>query len=94
MWYSSSSGKIELNIPEHVIPMGYHTGQCDADIATIRQTETELEAQLQTIPHDVLVAELREYGAWDEDELSDHDANLDRILWLACGDLYDEQMMD
>jgi hypothetical protein len=34
-----------------------------------------------------LAAELREYGAWDDDELSEHDANLERILWLACGDI-------
>jgi len=23
------------------------------------------------------------YGAWDDDELSDHDANLNRLVWLA-----------
>jgi len=30
---------------------------------------------------------LRDCGAWDDDELSDHDANLDRLLWIACGDI-------
>lgn len=26
---------------------------------------------------------LRGYGAWDSVELSDHDRNLDRLVWLA-----------
>lgn len=94
MWFTTSSGKIELNIPKHLVAVGYHTGQCDADIAHIRQTEPDVEAQLTAIDVETLKAELREYGAWDETELEDHDANLDRILWLACGDLYDEQMME
>lgn len=26
---------------------------------------------------------LRGYGAWEEDELADHDKNLDRLVWLT-----------
>lgn len=26
---------------------------------------------------------LRGYGAWSDDELSDHNANLDRLVWLT-----------
>ena len=26
---------------------------------------------------------LKEYGAWDADELSDHYANIERLIWLA-----------
>ena len=33
--------------------------------------------------------ELREYGAWDEIQLQDHNANLMRILWIAAGDIQD-----
>lgn len=33
---------------------------------------------------------LRGYGAWDEEQLKDHDENLTRILWLACGDILEE----
>jgi large repetitive protein len=32
---------------------------------------------------------LDEYGAWDDKELRDHAQNLQRILWLACGDIVD-----
>lgn len=30
--------------------------------------------------------ELKEYGAWNDEELSDHAENLKRALWLACLD--------
>ena len=30
---------------------------------------------------------LRGFGAWDDDELADHDANIDRLIWLAGSDL-------
>lgn len=33
---------------------------------------------------------LRPYGAWEDDELVDHDMNLRRMVWLAGGDLVDQ----
>jgi len=30
---------------------------------------------------------LRPYGAWEDDELTDHNNNLDRLVWLAGCDL-------
>lgn len=35
-------------------------------------------------------SELKEYGAWNEEELSDDEENRRRIFWIACGNLYDE----
>ena len=32
-------------------------------------------------------AMLRPYGAWDDDELQDHDTNLSRLVWLVGCDL-------
>lgn len=90
MWYTSGSGRIELNIPVHLIPIGYHSGQCAPDVAWIRANEPVVEDQLKKLNPEVLKNELREYGAWDHVELADHDANLSRILWLACGDLADQ----
>jgi hypothetical protein len=39
---------------------------------------------------EALAAELREYGAWDPDELSDDADNWRRILWIAAGNLREE----
>ena len=30
---------------------------------------------------------LRQYGAWDDDDLQDHETNLERLVWLAGCDL-------
>lgn len=34
---------------------------------------------------------LKGYGAWDAEELADNDANVRRILWLACGNFKEWQ---
>lgn len=39
-------------------------------------------------------AELRESGAWDNDELADDDANWQRLIWIAAGNINDEEKPD
>ena len=43
--------------------------------------------QLAQVDPDELRRYLKEFGAWDVDELADHDANLARVVWIATGDL-------
>lgn len=83
MWFSGNYG-IELNITLNEAHIGAHPGQCDDDIAYLR-TVPRIRRQLAKIIPENLRRELKEYGAWDDDELADHDANLSRILWIACG---------
>ncbi|WP_321868568.1 hypothetical protein [Burkholderia ubonensis] len=85
-WYTSSSGSIEFWLYEADARFGYHPGQCDASIAGLRQQPC-IAKQLAMIDPAALRAELREYGAWDDVQLTDHNENLSRILWLACGDI-------
>lgn len=87
-FWSSSSGRIELNIPYGMETIGYHSGACDSDIAELMEMGS-IKAQLSGIPPQVLSEELREFGAWDDSELANHGDNLARILWIACGDLVD-----
>ena len=87
-FWTSSSGRIELNIPKGLASIGYHSGSCDSDIEDLMQLDS-IKAQLSGIPPQVLSEELREFGAWDDLELSNHGDNLARILWIACGDLVD-----
>ena len=88
MFWTSSSGRIELNIPMSLASVGYHSGSCDSDIEGLMQLDS-IKAQLSAIPHQALREELKEFGAWDDLELSNHGDNLARILWIACGDLVD-----
>jgi hypothetical protein len=92
-YFSTGSGRIELQIELDHANAGHHQGQCDADIERLL-TVDYIKAQLDAIPPALLADELREYGAWDQDELADHEQNKARILWLACGDITDQQFED
>ena len=89
MYYSTSSGKIELKITKAQAEWGAHPGPCDGDIAELRKVPA-IARQLAKIDRAILSAELKEYGAWDETERLDHEQNLSRLLWIACGDICEE----
>lgn len=61
-----------------------HQGACDADVAWFikhyRTTCKDAQA---------LANWLRKYGAWDAEQLADHDANIERAVWLLAGDIVD-----
>jgi hypothetical protein len=86
MYWTSSSGSFELNITKAQAASCSHQGPCDADVFALSQ-EPGIRRQLRKFDKLTLVDELREYGAWDSQELDDHDQNLQRVLWLACGDI-------
>lgn len=85
--YFNYIGSIEL--PEDVVHHCSHSGPCDDDVAAARMLP-EIKAELAEIDPEQLRKELKEYGCWDDHELSDHDANLTKILWIAAGQISDE----
>jgi len=85
-WYSSSSGRIELAITLEDAEAAYHQGQCDKDVAELARVPYVAD-QLAGIDAATLSAELEQCAAWDAEELADHAQNIQRILWLACGDI-------
>ena len=89
--FYSNSGRFGLQLTYADAQHGHHPGQCDADIAELL-TVPYIARQLADIPHDALADELREYGAWDNQELENHSDNLSRILWIACGDIVERNL--
>ena len=65
-----------------------HLGACDDDVLRLSELP-EIRRQISKIDPSQLVKELTEYGAWDEKELQDHKQNIQRILWIAAGDIVD-----
>jgi len=66
-----------------------HPGQCDADVAdTLRLPY--VRRQLAKIDPELIRAELAEYGAWDESQLSDAAENEHRIIWIAASNMLEE----
>lgn len=88
MWFTSSSGRIEIQMTKTQAVACTHPGPCDADVAAL-SVHPPIARQLAKLDPELLKKELREYGAWDEDELNHHEKNLQRILWIAAGDIAD-----
>lgn len=61
-----------------------HPGQCDGDVAVLL-TMPAIKSQLRRISDADLRAELKEYGAWNDEELGDRKKNEARIIWIAAG---------
>jgi len=81
----SGCGRIDLTINLDDALACSHSGQCDSDVEWLRQQPYIIE-QLSGIKPKLLINILREYGAWDDGDLADHEANLDRLVWIACCD--------
>lgn len=91
MWWTESLGRIELQITLEQARACSHPGPCDADVAALRQ-EPAIRRQLDELKPELVAECLREYGAWDDDELADHQANLNRLLWVATNDIAEEHV--
>lgn len=85
-FWQTSSGRIDLAMTLAQAQAAYHQGQCDADVAALALVP-DVAAQLAVIEPALLAEELREYGAWDDAERSNHTANLLRLVWLAAADI-------
>ena len=81
--------RFELDINLEDAKIGSHQGDCSEGIEELL-TVSYIKEQLDAVSSDDIRSELSEYGAWDEDELSDDEFNKSRILWLACGDIIEE----
>jgi hypothetical protein len=88
-YWSSGCGRIELQIDLRDAKDCSHSGSCDSDVEWLRSCPYIIE-QLSPISPELVANILREYGAWDDGDLADHEANLDRLVWIACCDLAEE----
>ena len=69
------------------------SGQCD-DVVSAIAKKPYIVRQFNAIDNSVLIKELTEYGAWDDTELSDKQANIERIIWLACSDIKEREFLE
>jgi len=63
-----------------------HPGRCDDDVRYLSQVP-KIRRQLAKLDPALVSAELKEWGAWNEVERADHAQNLQRLLWIAAGDI-------
>lgn len=86
MWFSTSSGRIEINLTLAQARSVSHSGECLPDVQALMAVPA-IRRQLVKLSPSLVRDELAEYGAWKDDELQDHTTNLQRLLWLAGCDI-------
>ena len=74
----------QTDLPENFTESCYHSGSCDSDV--------EEFSKMFKVPDKEYLSEfLSQYGAWDIEELKDHEENVRRLIWLMAGDFTDGQ---
>lgn len=86
-WTDGESGGLPIRLRLDEARACSHPGQCDGDVTYLRQSCARVRNDLRRMDPAELRECLRHYGAWDAEELADHDENLQRVLWIACCDV-------
>ena len=89
-WHASSCGRIETKIPEEAISDCAASGRNDE---AVEYWAPRIERPASATP-ELLAACLREFGAWDAEELEDDAQNWRRWIWSACHDLSDAEKLE
>lgn len=79
--------ELQITVPQAL--KGSHQGFCDDDIKGLLKLYP-IRKQFKKIDPEKIKEELKEYGAWDDEELKDVEQNQARILWIACGNIVEE----
>lgn len=85
MWWTGNYG-IEIQMTKAQANSCTHPGDCERDVRELLQ-EPKIRRQVNKWDPEQLRKELAEYGAWDDRELTDHEMNTVRMLWIAAGDI-------
>ena len=67
-----------------------HSGDCYVDVEELAKVP-EIAEQLDSLSPEGLRRELREYDAWDDEELRDDEENKRRILWIFGNDIVERE---
>ena len=81
-FYDSGEYK-EGSIPNEAFGDCHHSGQCDIDVMYwVEKLDFDF-------PKDQGIEWLKGFGAWDDEELDNHEENRLRVLWLFAGNVAD-----
>lgn len=81
--------RLQLSMTLRQAQSASHAGRCDEDVAALVRHPV-IRRQLDKIDPAAIAAELKEWGAWDAEELADHAANRARIVWIAAGNIVED----
>jgi hypothetical protein len=81
---------IEFELPLSVALSCSQPGVDAQDDVWRARQDPRLEEALSQLDPEKVREELLGYGAWDREELESHEANLDRIVWVAACNIRDD----
>lgn len=95
--YWASFNHFELRLSGQCVSDCSHSGQCDEDVAHwVPRVRAQVEADaFKNAPTaESIRRELREYGSWSEEELKDDEQNWHRLVWIAAGNIAEDDAPD
>lgn len=87
LWNSTNYNN-DLKLTRYDAEACSHSGPCDDDVAAI-MLKPYVKRQIDKLDPIQLKKELKDFGAWDDTELSNHADNLTRWVWISAGDIVD-----
>jgi hypothetical protein len=87
--YWATFNRFEFQMPREAVLACHHIGECGPEVEY-----WEPRIDLSKIKPKLIRDELKEYGSWDASELKDDEANRQRIIWIAAGNIQDEKEFD
>lgn len=95
--YWASFNRFELRVSGQAVIDICHSGPNDAAVSAhlpLFRTQIELDRFRNRPTSDNVRDELREYGAWEDNELQCDTVNLSRLLWLAAWQIFESDEPD
>jgi len=81
--------RFEIKMTKEQAKSASHQGQCIEDVEALMENKKYMH-QFKKIDKDDIRAELKEYGCWDDEELTDEIDNVMKITWIAAGNIVEE----
>jgi hypothetical protein len=78
--------RFELKLFPQAVEDCYHQGDCLSDV----QFWLDKIREINQIDDVKIKEELKEYGAWDDEELNDINKNWEKIIWLGAGNIQED----
>lgn len=88
MVYISGNYVGDILVPMWVVETYPQMGSAD-DWSVMVINDPEVRLELDKILPEKVATELRDLGAWEEDELANHEDNLKRLVWVLVGNYTD-----
>lgn len=88
--YTNYGNDLDINVPD--IKKVCTSGDNGYEVECLSK-KPYIKKQTANLDKDNLAKELKEHGTWTDDELTDHEQNIQRWLWISAWDCYEELTM-